>query len=80
MSVFNPVMPQLFNRITVRPGNGSVRRERIRGDATYRYQLEAFAEAVLRDGPVLTPPSDSVANMTVIDEIYGAAGLRPRGT
>src|ERR1700733_8508945 len=80
MTVFNPVMPQVFNRLTVRPSNGSVRRERIRGDATYRYQLEAFVEAVLRGGPVLTPPSDSVANMTVIDEIYHAAGLQPRGT
>jgi hypothetical protein len=26
----------------------------------------------------LTPPSDAVANMSVIDAIYRAAGLEPR--
>ncbi|MCU1448270.1 MAG: hypothetical protein JWP02_440, partial [Acidimicrobiales bacterium] len=26
----------------------------------------------------LTPPSDSVANMRVIDDIYRAAGMQPR--
>ena len=80
MSVFNPVMPQMFNLLTVRRRKGGVRRQRVRGDATYRYQLEAFAEAAQRGGPVLTPPSDSIANMTVIDEIYRRAGLQPRGT
>ena len=80
MSVLNPVVPQMFNLLTVRQRHGGVHRQRIRGEATYRYQLEAFAEAVLRGGPVLTPPSDSVANMTVIDEIYRHAGLQPRGT
>ena len=79
MSVINPVMPQMFNLLTVRQRNGGTHRERIRGDATYHYQLEAFVEAVLRGGPVLTPPSDSVATMTVIDEIYRQAGLQPRG-
>ena len=29
---------------------------------------------------LLVPPSDSVANMQVIDEIYDAAGMRRRGT
>ena len=27
---------------------------------------------------MLTPPSDSIANMQVIDAIYEAAGLEPR--
>ena len=30
--------------------------------------------------PTLTPPSDSIANMRVIDAIYVAAGMQPRGT
>jgi hypothetical protein len=33
----------------------------------------------VRGGPVLTPPDDAVANMTVIDAVYRAANMRPRG-
>ena len=78
LSVFNPVAPQAFHRLRVRRRGGDSRRERIKGHATYRYQLEAFTEAVLRGGPVLTPPTDSIANMAVIDEFYRRAGLQPR--
>jgi predicted dehydrogenase len=40
--------------------------------------LRAFLAAV-RDGtPVITGPADAIANMTVIDAIYRAAGLEPR--
>jgi predicted dehydrogenase len=50
------------------------------GEATYTYQLRAFAAAA-RGGPAsLTPPEDSIANMTVIDDIYRKAGLPLRGT
>jgi hypothetical protein len=41
--------------------------------------LRAFAAAVLRGEPVITTPEDAVATMTVIDDVYRAAGLRPRG-
>ena len=47
---------------------------------TYEYQLEAFCAAVLRGEPTLTPPADSIANMRVLDAIYRAAGMTPRGT
>ena len=77
LSVFNPVAPQYFHRFTVKAG-GKTRRERIRGGSTYSYQLGAFAAAVLRGEPTLTPPADSVANMRVIDDIYRAAGMEPR--
>ena len=77
VSVLNPVAPHAFNLVTTKTGR-TTRRERIRGAATYEYQLRAFAGAV-RDGtPVLTPPSDSVANMKVIDDIYRRGGLHPR--
>jgi predicted dehydrogenase len=81
LSVFNPTGPQMGYRMTVRTGG---KRQRVKVDGakkpTYRYQLEAFTNAVLRDAPILTPPSDSVANMRVIDAIYEAAGLPRRGT
>jgi predicted dehydrogenase len=77
MKAINPLAPQHFNLLTTRV-MGRTRRERVRGKATYDYQLEAFAEAV-RDGkPFPTGTEDSVANMTVLDDIYRAAGLHPR--
>lgn len=64
--------------LTIRTLAGT-RRERVRGEATYSYQLRAFAAAVLRGEPVLTTPQDAVANMHQIDAIYRAAGLPLRG-
>ena len=49
--------------------------ERFSRRASYAYQLDAFAAAVLRGEPVKTTPEGAVENMTVIDGIYRAAGL-----
>ncbi|MHA6759524.1 Gfo/Idh/MocA family protein [Streptacidiphilus sp. PAMC 29251] len=78
LRVVNYLAPQIFNRLTVRTAAG-VRRERVAGGHTYTYQLRAFAAAVLDGGPVLTPPEDAVVTMGLIDDIYRAAGMRPRG-
>jgi predicted dehydrogenase len=78
MRVTNYLAPHVYNRITVRTGSGT-RRERVRGGHTYSYQLRAFTDAALHGGPVLTPPEDAVVTMGLIDGIYRAAGLRPRG-
>jgi predicted dehydrogenase len=74
LRVLNPVMPQLFHRLSVRSANGK-RVERFPRRASYAYQLDAFAGAVLRGEAVKTTPEDAVENMTVIDAIYRAAGL-----
>jgi len=74
LRAMNPVMPQMFHRLTVRSAGGK-RVERFSRRPTYSYQLDAFVDAVLRGGPVKTSPADSVENMTVIDAIYTAAGL-----
>jgi predicted dehydrogenase len=79
MSVFNPVSPHMFNRLSI-SGSKSKRHERVKGGPTYDYQLEAFRAAVQDGAATLTPPSDAVANMRVIDAIYLAAGLEPRPT
>ncbi len=78
MRVVNPIAPQTVGWLTVR-SQGGTRRELSSRRPTYTYQLEAFCDAVLRGGPVLTPPADAVANMTVIDAVYRAANMRPRG-
>jgi len=79
MRVLNYVSPHLYNRLTV-TADGYTRRERVSGESTFTYQLRAFAAAVLHGDPVLTTPEDAVANMTVIDSVYRAAGLPLRGT
>jgi predicted dehydrogenase len=77
LSLTNPFSPQVWHRLTV-VTDGHKRVERFDKRPSYAYQLDAFAAAVLRDEPTLTPPEDSVANMAVIDNIYIAAGLEPR--
>ena len=77
LHVLNPVMPSLFHRLVVRSGGGR-RSERFARRASYAYQLDAFAGAVLRGGPVLTSALDAVENMSVIDGVYRAAGLSVR--
>lgn len=79
MRVRNFTLPHLLGKVTVTTPDGR-RTEKAPKGITYRYQLEAFAEAVLRGGPVLTPPADSIATMEVIDAVYRAAGLPVRGT
>jgi predicted dehydrogenase len=78
LRILNYLAPQLYHRLTIRTADGS-RHEKVPGEATYTYQLRAFADAVLRGGPNLTPASDAVHTMRLIDDVYEAAGLRPRG-
>jgi predicted dehydrogenase len=72
LRVLSPVAP--FRRLSVRSADGN-RVERFPRRATYAYQLDAFAAAVLRGEPVKTTPEDAIENMSVIDAIYRAAGL-----
>jgi predicted dehydrogenase len=79
MQVFNFVAPQYYNLLSLTI-DGQTRRERVRGGATYTLQLRGFAASVLRGEPSLTPAEDAVTTMRIIDGIYVAAGLPPRGT
>lgn len=53
-------------------------RERISGRSTYSYQLEAFRDAITQGMPFQTDTLSAVRTMSVIDDIYLAAGLQPR--
>lgn len=75
LRVRNPFAP--FSRLSVETAEGK-RVERFPRRPSYAYQLDAFAAAVLRGEPVKTTPEQAVENMTVIDDIYRAAGLPPR--
>jgi predicted dehydrogenase len=79
MHVLNPLAPHFYHSLkVVKPGKTT--RERITGDATYTHQLRAFAEHVRGGTPMSSDARDAIANMRVIDAIYRAAGLPPRGT
>ncbi|HEY0753704.1 MAG TPA: Gfo/Idh/MocA family oxidoreductase [Ktedonobacteraceae bacterium] len=77
MSVFNFIAPHIYHRLTVSTAKGQ-RKERVAGEATYIYQLRAFAQAITQGTPVPTNPLEAVANMRVIDAVYRQAGLQPR--
>jgi predicted dehydrogenase len=79
MRALNFVAPQIYNSLKVSVEGKKTTRERVRGDASYVGQLKAFVAAV-RDGvPFPTTPRDAVTTMQLIDDIYRAAGLPPRG-
>ena len=79
MRVINPTSPQLWHRMRV-TRDGTTRTEKFTRRTTYKFQLDAFCDAVLHGTPTLTPPTDSIANMRILDAIYLAAGMSLRYT
>ncbi len=79
MHVLNPVVPHIFNRLTVRNALG-VRTEGFPGPSSYTHQLRAFVEAIDGNKPMLSDAQDGVTSMSVIDEVYRKAGMQRRGT
>jgi predicted dehydrogenase len=77
LKVFNATAPQAFHRFAVRTAGGR-HRERFSKEASYLWQLRAFADAVLRGADYPTGVDDAIANMRVLDAIYRAAGMEPR--
>lgn len=79
LHVWNPILPQLWHRLTVQTRHGK-RSERVPGESTYTHQLRAFVAAVREGASLPTGAADAIANMRVIDAIYDQAGLKRRGT
>jgi predicted dehydrogenase len=77
LRVFNPVGPNLYNRLSVR-GRAGRSVEHLSRRPTYEFQLEAFCRAVTGGEPPITDVADAIANMDVIDAVYRHAGLEPR--
>jgi predicted dehydrogenase len=79
----NFIHPYVRYRLTVQQG-GRAEVVSSSPDATagttYFYQLKAFAAAVQRGEPFPTTPEQAVVTMRLIDDVYRAAGLPPRGT
>jgi predicted dehydrogenase len=77
--VLNFVAPQ-FPHVLTSTIDGRRRRERVAGQASYTYQLQAFVDAINGKPTNLTPIEDSVATMELIDAAYTAAGLPIRAS
>ena len=78
MKVFNFVAPHMRNKLTLTV-DGKTTKETVEGETTYTHQLRAFCGAVLRGEPFPTTPEDAVRTMTLVDQIYTAAGMPLRG-
>jgi predicted dehydrogenase len=77
LRIFNFVAPQFYHRLTI-DLDGRRSHERVPGETSYVCQLRGFAGAVA-GGVNLTPASDAVPTMRLIDAAYRKAGLKPRG-
>lgn len=74
LKVTNFILPQLYNRLTVRT-DGKRRSERVQGETSYTLQLRAFMAAIAEGRPPVTSAQDAVITMGLLDDIYRAAGL-----
>ena len=74
----NPFLPTPGTTVTVETG-GKTRTTCFDDPATYVFQARALAEVIRNGAPILTPGSDGIANMAVIDAVYRKAGLAMRG-
>ncbi len=79
LRVFNPIAPQPSAGSPSGPAGPAAPRSRPAGPPTTT-SWRRSATPSCGAAPVLTPPADAVANMTIIDAVYRAANMRPRGT
>jgi len=79
LTIINPVAPHHGNQITLNT-DGGVKRETMAGDTTYTCQLCAFVAQIRGADKFPTDGAEGVINMRIIDDVYRAAGLPPRGT
>jgi predicted dehydrogenase len=77
MRVAWPYHPQAGGRIRI-DGPQVRRRERAERKSSYRYQLEAFRDAIAAGVENLHGVDEAVATMDVVDDIYRASGMNPR--
>lgn len=77
LQVQNPVAPQLGHELTLTHKDGELR-ESVDPTPSYCYQLQAFADAVLRGKRPPTDGADALATAVVLDALYEKAGLPPR--
>jgi predicted dehydrogenase len=78
LRVDNPFAPQRGHRLEIETAAGT-EVETLERTSTFLLQLRAFVRAVEGGDPMPTDAADGVISMRVIDSVYRAAGLAPRG-
>lgn len=78
LNFINPLAPHLGHEIALHQ-NGKSHRYSVDGLTTYDHQLAHVIDVLAGRTAPLTGSADAVANMTLIDAIYDAAGMLPRG-
>lgn len=73
------VKPQVDDRIVVTTLDDQ-RVEHLGRRTSYTYMLEAFVRLVREGVPMQSGADDAVATMRLVDDVYRAAGMRPRGS
>jgi len=76
--ILNFLKPEVYHRLVTHGINGR-RSEHVPGDSTYKLQLIAFVDAIVKKQPILTDCADAAKTLKVIDSIYLKAGLPVRG-
>ncbi|MFN4023724.1 MAG: Gfo/Idh/MocA family protein [Hyphomonas sp.] len=78
LTAINPIHPARGHSISIRRGARTTRYT-VAGETTFDYQLAHVVDVLSGRAAPLTGGEDAVANMALIDAIYEAGGLRPRG-
>jgi len=71
------VLPHTDDRVIVTVGTDQ-RVEQLGPRLSYAYMLEALARLLREGEPMITDADDAVMTMTLIDDLYRAAGMQPR--
>ncbi len=74
----NPMSPHNGHELTIAIEGEGVQEE-VEGDTTYFHQMQHVLDVLAGKTKQITGGEDAVANMRVIDAIYEAAGMAPRG-
>ncbi len=79
LTVTNPVGPHWGHQLIVKTAREE-KSETVPGDTSYTHQLRAFAAAIRGESSFPTDAREGIINMRVINDVYCAVGLPPRGT
>ena len=79
LKVVNPLVPHREPHLIELVSSWGSRRETLSKRSTFEYQLQAFIDAIEGVRPMPTDAEDGVISMRVIDNVYRAAGMKPRG-
>ena len=79
LKVVNPLVPHREPHVIELVTSWGTRRETLSKRSTFEYQLQAFIDAIEGVRPMPTDAEDGVISMRVIDNVYRAAGMKPRG-